>query len=225
MTKLAFIKKFKNLQNIPVLSYLHLNTFLVSGLIKFSKIRILHNLILFRNKSKRSRFSKFFLRKFSCSLKNFFFQKRTLKKKISFSVFNIYQKFISFIFNNGKKNIWEKKISVIFSFLATKLFYSSTLILLKIFLRLYTKVEIKKVKTRKRSHFIPRLIKFYRSFFLSLKWLFLSLLKNKNKIPLSNKLLIELTALLRQKTSNSLLLVSSNNASVSSNRSNFTFRW
>lgn len=224
MTKIKFNKKFKILQIIPLLTYLHINSYHILGLpSQFkTKIRILHNKVIFHSCKK---LSKKFKRKFSGSLKFLDSQKKVLKKKFSFSPFNIYKKFISFIFNNGKKVIWEKKISLIFSFLSIKLSYSSTLLLLKIFLRLYTKVEIKKIKTRKRIHLIPRLIKFYRSFFLSLKWLFLSLLKNKIKSSLSSKLILELTTLLRKKTCNSLLLVLANNKSVAINRSNFTFRW
>lgn len=142
--------------------------------------------------------------------------------KLSFSLYN---KFLLFIFRVGKKNIWENKFSSIFDLLALKLHYSKSLLLLKIFIRLFTRVEVKKVKARKRITHIPFFIKLPRSIFLALKWVFLAAVKKKGNISFQNKLFTELLQILTQKSSFSLQKVEENNILAFKNRSNIHYRW
>lgn len=142
--------------------------------------------------------------------------------KISFSLYN---KFLLFIFRVGKKNIWEQKFSSIFDLLSLKLHYSKSLLLLKIFIRLFTRVEVKKVKARKRITHIPFFIKLPRSIFLALKWVFLASIKKKGHISFKTKLFTELLQILTQKSSFSLQKVEENNIMAFKNRSNIHYRW
>lgn len=142
--------------------------------------------------------------------------------KLSFSLYN---KFLLFIFRVGKKNIWEQKFASIFDLLSLKLHYSKSLLLLKIFIRLFTRVEVKKVKARKRITHIPFFIKLPRSIFLALKWIFLASLKKKGHISFKNKLFTELLQILTQKSSFSLQKVEENNIIAFKNRSNIHYRW
>lgn len=142
--------------------------------------------------------------------------------KLSFSLYN---KFLLFIFRVGKKNIWEHKFSSIFDLLALKLHYSKSLLLLKIFIRLFTRVEVKKVKARKRITHIPFFIKLHRSIFLALKWVFLAAIKKKGNVSFQNKLFTELLQIITQKSSFSLQKVEENNILAFKNRSNIHYRW
>jgi ribosomal protein S7 len=139
--------------------------------------------------------------------------------------FDLYLKFISFIFKAGKKFFWENSLSFIFSNLSLYLHYSKSLILAKIFMRLFTRVELKKIKSRNRTSFIPFFIKINRSIFLALKWIFSSVVKNTAKISFKNKLYIELLQILTLKSCSSLKKLEDNNTLAYFNRSNTHFRW
>jgi ribosomal protein S7 len=95
----------------------------------------------------------------------------------------------------------------------------------KIFIRLFTYVELKRVKSRKRISFIPFFIKIKRSLFLALKWIFLSSIQNKSKISFQNKLYIELMQILTLKSCSSLNKLEENNINSFKNRANIHFRW
>lgn len=138
---------------------------------------------------------------------------------------NLYKNFISFIFKSGKKHIWEKIISDIFLIIKKNLKVSQNIILLKIFLRLYSKVEIKKIKTRKKTALVPVFISVRRRFFLSLKWLLLAVNKNKLQISLKEKLFLEILKLTKNKSCESLKQLELNNENVYLNRANFHYRW
>ena len=141
------------------------------------------------------------------------------------SLYDLYNKFISFVFKVGKKAIWEKSFSLILSTLSAKLFYSKSFLLSKIFVRLFTRVELRKVKSRKRISFIPFFINIRRSLFLSLKWIFLSSISNNSNTSFKNKLYLELFQILTLKSCSSLKKLEENNKNAFKNRSNIHFRW
>lgn len=143
----------------------------------------------------------------------------------SLSLYDLYTKFISFVFRVGKKAVWEKSFSQILNTLSLKLYYSKSLLLSKIFVRLFTRVELKKVKSRKRISFIPFFITVRRSIFLSLKWIFLSSLNNNTNTSFKNKLYLELFQLLTLKSCPSLKKLEENNQNSFKNRSNIHYRW
>ena len=138
---------------------------------------------------------------------------------------NLYKNFVSFIFRSGKKYIWEKIISDIFLLIKTNLKFSQNIILLKIFLRLYSKIEIKKIKTRRKTALVPVFISVRRRFFLALKWLLLAVNKNKLQISLKEKLFLEIFKLTKNKSCESLKQLELNNQNVYLNRANFHYRW
>lgn len=143
----------------------------------------------------------------------------------SLNKLNLYKNFISFIFKSGKKHIWEKIISDIFLLIKKNLKISQNVILLKIFLRLYSKIEIKKIKTRKKTALVPVFISVRRRFFLALKWLLVAVNKNKLQISLKEKLFLEIFKLTKNKSCESLKQLEINNENVYLNRANFHYRW
>lgn len=139
--------------------------------------------------------------------------------------YSLYNKFLLFIFKTGKKNTWENLFVSLFDVLSNKLQYSKAVLLLKLFTRLFTRVEVKKVKSRKRITYLPFFIKISRSIFLSLKWIFLAALKKKGNISFKNKLYTEFVQVLTQKSSFSLQKQEENLISAFKNRSNIHYRW
>jgi ribosomal protein S7 len=172
---------------------------------------------------------------FSSRIKKFFILRKNSKQKFkhkfnslsvnNLSKLNLYKNFISFIFRSGKKYIWEKIISDIFLLIKSNLKFSQNIILLKIFLRLYSKIEIKKIKTRRKTALVPVFISVRRRFFLALKWLLLAVNKNKLQISLKEKLFLEIFKLTKNKSCESLKQLELNNQNVYLNRANFHYRW
>lgn len=164
------------------------------------------------------------LRKNSKTLQTSQFNKQFLFSLHLFNYFNLYKKFICLVFKSGKKLFWENTFSSVFYTLSKKLKYSRNFILLKIFLRLHTRVEIRKVRARRRVYLIPLFIKVKRRFFLALKWLLLSL-KKKRQLPLKEKLFSEILVLLKKKSCFAIKQLEENNLGVYANRANMHFRW
>ena len=193
---------------------------------KFFLFPIFFDLVIFFRKTNKqdSPFIKYLKKK---KTKKKIYQKNFLKiqKFKQINSYSLYQKFISFVFKVGKKNFWEHSFSIIFNNLSLKLQYSKGFLLSKIFIRLFTRVELKKVKSRKRISFIPFFITISRSLFLALKWIFLSALKNVTNISFKNKLYIELLQLLTLKSCFSLKKLEENNINAFNNRSNVHYRW
>lgn len=154
--------------------------------------------------------------------KYYYINSQYLKKK---DFINLYSQFISLVFKQGKKSLWEKSLATLFFILKKKINYSKNFILLKLFLRLHTKVEIRIVKSRKRINLIPFFIKFKRRCFLSLKWLLEASKKNKQKKCLKQNLLLEVLLILQKKSCVSLNLLEENNLLSYKNRANMHFRW
>lgn len=212
--KVLLQEKLSNDKNLLKLKYL----FKYLGLKKKKIIvKIRHNKI-FSLRIKK----KFIIRKNS---------KQRFKRKInslssnSLSKLNLYKNFTSFIFKSGKKHIWEKIISDIFLLIKKNLKFSQNIILLKIFLRLYSKIEVKKIKTRRKIALVPVFISVRRRFFLALKWLLLAVNKNKLQISLKEKLFLEIFKLTKNKSCESLKQLELNNQNVYLNRANFHYRW
>jgi ribosomal protein S7 len=157
--------------------------------------------------------------------------KQRIKRKFNFlsvsnlNKLNLYKNFVNFIFKSGKKHIWEKIISDIFLLIKKNFKFSQNIILLKIFLRLYSKIEIKKIKTRRKTALVPVFISVRRRFFLALKWLLLAVNKNKLQISLKEKLFLEIFKLTKNKSCESLKQLELNNQNVYLNRANFHYRW
>jgi ribosomal protein S7 len=217
-TKVSFISskdKLDHIKNILRLKYYF-------KVLNFKKKNIIYKNIghnkLFFLRVKRE----FVIRQYS---KQKFNTKFTLVLKKNVSSLNLYNNFVSFIFRSGKKHIWQKIFSDIFLLIKNSLKFSQNIILLKIFLRLYTKIEVKKVKSRRKTVLVPVFISVRRRFFLALKWLLLAVNKNKLQISLKEKLFLEIFKLVKNKSCESIKYLELNNQNVYLNRANFHYRW
>lgn len=114
-----------------------------------------------------------------------------------------------------------------FSFLkvSRKTKISFNRILLNLFLKLNTFVEVKKVKVRKNTFWVPFPIKFKRRVYLMLKWILLAVKKNKKKIPIKSKLAFEIINIIKSRRSTALKLRKDNLFQAFRNRSNSHYRW
>jgi ribosomal protein S7 len=137
---------------------------------------------------------------------------------------NFYKRFIGLFIKKGKKSIIIKIISNIFIQLCKKFKLSFIFLMHTIFLTLNIFVESKSVKIKRRTFIVPFTINFKRRMYLCIKWILLSVLKNKTKGSLFDKLFSELTNIIN-KDSNSLNLKKENLLKALSNRSNAHFRW
>jgi ribosomal protein S7 len=199
LLKLKYLFKYLGLKKKKIISKIRHN--------KIFSLRIKKKFVIRKNSNQR------FKRKFnSLSVNN-------LNK------LNLYKNFVSFIFKSGKKHVWEQIISDIFLLLKKSLKFSQNIILLKIFLRLYSKIEIKKIKTRRKTALVPVFISVRRRFFLALKWLLVAVNKNKLQISLKEKLFLEIFKLTKNKSCESLKQLELNNQNVYLNRANFHYRW
>jgi ribosomal protein S7 len=237
MKKIKFLKKNQNSSlNFFLVSIKKSLFYYTNSFKKTKKIFINHNqiissslffdILIFYRKIKKT---KLLFRKFLENKKTkktiyatAFLKIQKFKQYISF---DLYTKFISFIFKTGKNFFWETAFSLIFNNLSLKFSYTRSFILSKIFIRLFTRVELKKVKSRKRISYIPFFISVKRSLFLALKWIFLSAISNNTKISFQNKLYIELIQLLTLKSCLSLKKLEENNSNSFNNRSNVHYRW
>lgn len=219
MIKLSALKKkrlFKLKNTLMLTSGLQLKKNFKFNSFKHNKIFLTRNGKLFsalRQKSKSNQ-------KYSCK---YYKSVSSYYEKNLFDYINLYTKFINLIFKEGKKSFWEKSFSSLFFLLKKKLNYSRNFILLKIFLRLHTKVEIRAIKSRKRVNLIPFFIKLKRRCFLSLKWLLES--AKKKKTSFQQNLLLEILFILKKKSCLSLNLLEENNLLSYKNRANMHFRW
>jgi len=96
---------------------------------------------------------------------------------------------------------------------------------LKIFLKLNTFVEIKKIRIRKSSYIVPFSINFKRRVYLITKWLLSSSKENNSSISFAEKLSLEIISIVKNSSSNSLKKKNTNISLAFANRSNIHFRW
>jgi hypothetical protein len=78
---------------------------------------------------------------------------------------------------------------------------------------------------RRAIHFIPFLTNFKRRIYLTIKWLFKTVLEDKRQISFEKKIASELTSLINDSTSKSLNLKKKNLTQALQNKSNLHFRW
>jgi small subunit ribosomal protein S7 len=98
-------------------------------------------------------------------------------------------------------------------------------ILTKLYSKLNSFVEIKKIKVRRGFHLVPFPISHKRSTYLMIKWLLQAIKDDKRKIPVSDKLFLEINQTISSSSSKSLDIKNSNITQVLANRSNIHFRW
>lgn len=148
-------------------------------------------------------------------------QKRVIKLK----TLSLYDKFMGFLIKKGKKTIAKKILEDAFFLLSKRLKTAKNIIFLRVFLKLNTFVEIKKVQIRKRAFFVPFSISLKRRSYLVIKWLLQSVKEKKDKVSISQKLAEEIFEVLTKTKSKTSNLKKLNNNQAFLNRSNSHFRW
>ncbi|MEK0419586.1 MAG: hypothetical protein RIQ65_279, partial [Pseudomonadota bacterium] len=120
---------------------------------------------------------------------------------------DLYEKLIGSFIKNGLKLKIKKQVHKAFQILRVTTGYSFSYILIALLAELNTFIEVREVYLRKKKTFVPFFISFERRFFLALSWLIKSLKDNKNKLSFAEKLVIEISAILKvngHKTSKAL---------------------
>ena len=146
------------------------------------------------------------------------------KDKILKNLF--YAKFLGVLMKKGKKTSAKKILDNVLVKVSRKTGLSVNLILYKVFFKLNTFVEIRRIRFRRSSYIVPFSVPFSRRIFLILKWIFLSIKLDKRKIGSVNKLSVEIFKILKNlPSSQSLKLKALNNSQAFANKANIHFRW
>lgn len=146
-----------------------------------------------------------------------------LKKKI---INILYKKFIGLLNKAGFKSKAKNILDFALLNASKKLKITPKIILLNIFLKLNTYLEIKNFFLRKRIVFVPFYVTSYnRRTFLIVKWVLCAANMNLQRISFSKKLSFEFISLLTNKNSKSINFKRINIKHALKNRSNIHYRW
>jgi small subunit ribosomal protein S7 len=147
------------------------------------------------------------------------------KKYLSTKNKNLYNKVINFFTKKGNKVKATNLVNSAFDKVSKSTGLSFNEILTKLYSKLNSFVEIKKIKVRRGFHLVPFPISHKRSTYLMIKWLLQAIKDDKRKIPVSDKLFLEINQTISSSSSKSLDIKNSNITQVLANRSNIHFRW
>ena len=147
------------------------------------------------------------------------------KKYLSTKNKNLYNKIINFFTKKGNKVKATNLVNSAFDKISKSTGLSFNEILTKLYLKLNSFVEIKKIKVRRGFHLVPFPISHKRSTYLIIKWLLQAIKDDKRKVPVSDKLFLEINQTISSSSSKSLDIKNSNITQVLANRSNIHFRW
>jgi small subunit ribosomal protein S7 len=147
------------------------------------------------------------------------------KKYLSTKNKNLYNKVINFFTKKGNKVKATNLVNGAFDKVSKSTGLSFNEILTKLYLKLNSFVEIKKIKVRRGFHLVPFPISHKRSTYLMIKWLLQAIKDDKRKVPVSDKLFLEINQTISSSSSKSLDIKNSNITQVLANRSNIHFRW
>lgn len=150
-----------------------------------------------------------------------------MKKKYLKSSKNntIYTNFLGFLTKNGNKLAAKKIVDNAFFLAAQSMSLPLHLVLIRIFFKLNSFVETKKISFKRSSHTVPFGITLRRRSYLILKWLMEVVREDKRRISTSKKLFFELINILKDKSSKSITKKNLNISQAIANRSNIHYRW
>jgi ribosomal protein S7 len=148
-----------------------------------------------------------------------------LKKKNLFTKKTLYHKLIGFITKKGNKNSSLKIVNDAFFKVSTNTNLPMHIIVLQLFLKLNSFVEVKRVRVKRSFHLVPFQITLKRRSYLIVKWLMQAVKSDKRNIPTVEKLAFEIEQTLKTDSSKSLKLRNLNLTTALSNRSNLHYRW
>jgi len=137
---------------------------------------------------------------------------------------SLYSILINSLTKNGNKSKAIKIINSAFLKVSTNTGLSKRQVLLKLFLKLNSFVEVRQLKVRKRIFFVPFPTTLKSRLYLTVKWLIKAAKENKKKISLSEKFAIEIEQTIMTNSSVSLNFLRSNLNLALKNRSNLHYR-
>jgi len=138
---------------------------------------------------------------------------------------NLYSKFLGFLIKKGNKISARNILNNAFLVVSKKTGLSLHILLLKIFLKLNTFVEVKRVRVQRSSHLVPFSIRLKRRSYLIIKWLMQAIKEDNRKISMSEKLAFEISNTIKKSPSRSVKIRNLNISQALSNRSNIHYRW
>jgi len=148
-----------------------------------------------------------------------------LRKEVSFKNKTIYAKILGFLIKKGKKSVAKKTLDNAFVITAKKTGLSLHYLLLKVFSKLNTFVEIRKLRIRRRAYFVPFSINVKRRSYLAIKWLVSAVDQDSRKVSMAEKLATEIYKVVNNLPCKSIKTKESNNSQAIANRSNIHYRW
>ena len=138
---------------------------------------------------------------------------------------NLYSKFLGFLIKKGNKVVAKQIINNAFLIASKSTKLSLQFLLLKLFLKLNSFVEVKRVRIRRSSHVVPFAINFKRRLYLIIKWIMNAVHQDKRQVSMQHKLAFEIINIIKNLPSKSLKLKEANITQALANRSNAHFRW
>jgi len=138
---------------------------------------------------------------------------------------NLYNNLLGFLIKKGNKIGAKTVIHEAFLKLSKQTGLSNQRLLFKLFKRLNTFVEIKKVRKKRSFHLVPFSITFKRRSYLVIKWLMEAVHQDSRRISTGEKLFDEIKTTLLARSSKSLKIRNQNISQALLNRSNIHFRW
>ena len=147
------------------------------------------------------------------------------QKKLLFNSKTLYSKFLGFLIKKGKKNVAKKTLDRAFADASIKTGFSLHYLLLKVFSKLNTFVEVRKIRIRRRSYIVPFSINTKRRSYLAIKWLVSAVDQDNRKISMAEKLSNEICKIVTDSPCKSLKTKDFNNSQAVANRSNIHYRW
>lgn len=138
---------------------------------------------------------------------------------------NLYGKFLGFLIKKGNKISAKSILNQAFFRVSKKTGLSLSNILLRLFLKLNSFVEVKRVRVRRSSHLVPFSIRLKRRYYLTIKWLLQSIKDDTRKVSMSEKLFLEISNTIKKLPSRSVKLRNLNISQALANRSNIHYRW
>lgn len=147
------------------------------------------------------------------------------KKYLSVHKTTLYNKLIGVLTKQGNKTAAVKIINSAFLKVSKNTTLSMNKILLKLFLKLNSFVEVKKVRVKRSFHLVPFQITLKRRSYLIIKWLLQVIKTDTRNISISDKLGFEIEQTLKSENSKLLNLQTLNTTLALANRSNIHYRW
>jgi len=138
---------------------------------------------------------------------------------------NLYNNFLGFLIKKGNKIGAKNILTTAFLMVSKKTGYSLQTLILKVFLKLNSFVEVKRVRVKRSSHLVPFSIRLKRRSYLIIKWLMQAVKEDTRKVSMSEKLFVEISNTIKKSPSRSVKLRNFNISQALSNRSNIHYRW